>query len=108
MSDETKRAQCPFPHAAGGGTSNVYAVFDNAYKVNADFQSGKVLKYNSAGTLVGTDTISNFQQYVGGNASGEGGRLSDHERTVHEEELLQRDGGLQALLTGAVGIRKIE
>jgi catalase-peroxidase len=22
MSDETKRAQCPFPHAAGGGTSN--------------------------------------------------------------------------------------
>ena len=22
MSDETKKAQCPFPHAAGGGTSN--------------------------------------------------------------------------------------
>jgi hypothetical protein len=56
---------------AGGGTSNVYAVFDNTYRVYADFQTGTVLKYNSAGTIIGTDTVSNFQQFVGGNASGE-------------------------------------
>src|SRR5580700_5848767 len=43
-----------------------------------------------------------------GHASGEGAGLSDDERTIHEEELLQRDGSLQALLTGAVRIRKIE
>src|ERR1700722_15136197 len=68
------------------------------------FRGGIALQHEA---VSGRDALV-VTRRIGGNASGEGSRLSDDERTVHEEELLQRDGGLQALLTGAVGIRKIE
>jgi hypothetical protein len=46
-------------------------VFDAGYTVNADFQTGTIRKYNTSGTLLGTDTVKNFQQYVGGNQNGD-------------------------------------
>jgi Ca2+-binding RTX toxin-like protein len=53
---------------ARGGTANVYSIDNGSYRVNADFDSGTILKYNATnGSLMGTDTVAHFQQYYGGN-----------------------------------------
>jgi len=53
---------------AGGTMANVYAVDSGTYRVTADFNAGTIIKYNATGgALAGTDTVTNFQQYAGGN-----------------------------------------
>ncbi|WP_165092740.1 hypothetical protein [Caballeronia sp. SBC2] len=52
---------------ARGGTANVYAIDNNTYHVTADFNAGVISKYDVNNKLVGTDTVTNFQQYYGGN-----------------------------------------
>jgi hypothetical protein len=55
---------------AGGGSTNVYSMYGD-FTTNADFNTGVIQKYTSTGVKVGTDMVSGFQQYNGGQYNGD-------------------------------------
>jgi Ca2+-binding RTX toxin-like protein len=55
---------------AGGGTTNVYSMYGD-FTTNADFNTGVIQKYTSTGVKIGTDMVTGFQQYNGGEYNGD-------------------------------------